>query len=81
VLTDNFIVLVIAGIIGVISPSGGEIGPLAAVKNRLCACPLPQLLCYKAAGRVSVSWHLLRAFCNDHCWIKQQEIWVCLGAV
>ncbi|MBW7883743.1 MAG: MFS transporter [Caldilineaceae bacterium] len=32
-LTDNFLLLVVAAIIGVISPSGGEIGPFLAVEQ------------------------------------------------
>lgn len=60
VLTPNFIILVMAGIIGVISPSGGEIGPFLAIEQ----AALSQLLPNQQRTRFLACYSLLGAFAN-----------------
>lgn len=59
-LTDNFIILVMAGIIGVISPSGGEIGPFLAIEQ----AALSQLLPNQRRTHCFAWYSLLGAFAN-----------------
>lgn len=60
VLTHNFIILVIAGIIGVISPSGGEIGPFLPIEQ----AALSQLIPNERRTQFFTWYSLLGAFAN-----------------